>query len=384
MEVVLHIAAVLGALLALFVVAELFARVALRTRGGYYAFTPHQRQRFELDRDALPMMEPVVRWSVNSDGERADEYTPGDTRVLLAGGSCVECYYLDQASTVSQKLEDELAARWPKDVPNASGRTGAGVHVGGLGKSKISCGQIRFMLTKAFERYEHMDAVVLMVGASDLVRWLELGTPTGEWTDHAPLEHLFGQHPEQAFGWRPGQLALRAALVRLVRKLKRPEETRTAVGKRLAELRARRTASEPKLTEVAPLDEMLARFDANLGRLIDELKARCDTVVVSRQPWLGAELREEEHPWRWNFATGPVYSRGDVEYFDAPLVNQMMQAVAERCGAVACRHGAVDVDMPALLESSLANYYDECHFTPAGAERVAKLLADAVLAAKAR
>lgn len=383
MATLITTAIVLGSALLLFVLAELVARFCLRHFGGYYPFTPHHRQRFELDRASLPMMEPVVRWSINSDGERGDEYVPGDTRVLLAGGSCVECYYLDQPSTVSHQLQEALNARWPKTAPNVAGESGRHIHVGGLGKSKINCGQIRFMLEKSFARYGRLDAVVLMVGASDLVRWLELGTPEDDWQDPAPMGHIFGQHPELEFGWRPGQLALRAALVRLVRRLRKPEEHRTAVGARLVQLRERRNAATPKVDSVPDLGPMLDRFDRNLGRLIDDLKARADVVVVSRQPWMGGALTEDQERWMWNYATGPIYSRADVDYFERSLVDRMLSQVAERCGEVTRRHGAVDVDMPALLESSLENFYDENHFTPAGAKRVAELLADAVVAARA-
>jgi len=365
----------LGALALLFVLAELTLRAAIRKWGRYYPFTPHQRQRFELDREALPMMERVVRWRINADGERGDECPPEAARVLVVGGSCVECYYLDQESTVSHQLQGELAQRW-------SVAAGRGVHVGSFGKSKINCGQIRFMLEKALAGYPRLDAVVLMVGASDLVRWLELGTPEDDWADPAEIGHLFGQHPELDFGWRPGRLALRAALVRLVRKLRQPEERRANVGKRLVELRQRRFNAEPKQSSVPDLGPMLDRFDRNLGRLIEELKQRADRVIVSRQPWLDCELTEDQERWMWNYATGPIYSRSDVEYFDRDLVNRMQRAVAERCGEVARRHGAVDVDMPELLDSTLDNYYDENHFTPLGAKRVATLLADAVVAAE--
>ena len=380
MESLVIFALVAASLLALFVLGELVARFCLQHFGGYYPFVPHQRQRFELDREALPMMEPVVRWEVNADGERGDAYQPGDTRVLVAGGSCVECYYLDQHSTVSHQLQIELNANWPKDEPNAAGQVGRHVHVGSFGKSKINCGQIRFMLDKALVNYARLDCVVLMVGASDLVRWLELGTPTDDWQDPAEMDYMFGQHHEMTFGWRPVQLALRACLVRLVRRVRRPEEVRHKVGKRLIALRARRNSAEPKLTEVPDLGPMLDRFERNLGRLIDELKRRADRVVVSRQPWFDGELSAAEERWMWNFANGPIYSRDDAEYFDRALVNRMMRAVSDRCGAVARAHGAIDVDMPSLLESSLENYYDEAHFTPLGAKRVAALLADAVLA----
>ena len=366
-----------GGLVATGVVAELIARLGLRRFGGYFPLVPHQRQRFELDREALPMLEPVVHWSVNKDGERGGEVPRGAARYLLAGGSCVESYYLDQPSSVAGQLQAELSAT----------HGGRPVHVGSVARSRISCAQIREMLSKSYGLEAHanhranggrgpkpFEAVILMVGASDLVRWFELGAPTEPWTDEAPLSHLFGQHPEGPFGWTPGRLALRALAARAQRRFFPREELRTRVGKRLVELRRARAAAEPKLDTIADPTLMLERFGKELGALIDDLKCVTDRVVVARQPWFDKELTPDEERWMWNFGQGEIYAGGVKTYFSHRLVRELMRKVANRAGEVARAHGAIDLDTPSELEPSLDNFYDFLHFTPAGAKRVAELV----------
>ena len=350
--------------------AELAARAGLRRFGGYFPLVPHQRQRFELDREALPMLEPVVRWQVNRFGERGGDVPAGAARYLVAGGSCVESYYLDQLSSVAGQLQRVLGAA----------AEGQPVHVGSVARSRISCAQIREMLNKSYgagQGAPRFEAVILMVGASDLVRWFELGAPTEPWEDPAPLSHLFGQHPEGPFGWKPGTLALRALAARAQRRLFPREESRTRVGKRLAELRKARAAAEPKLDTIADPSLMLERFGEDLGALIDDLKQVAKHVVVARQPWFDKELTAEEERWMWNFGQGEIYAGGVAGYYSHRLVRELMAKVAERAGAVARAHGAVDVDVPAELEPGLENYYDFLHFTPRGAARVAELVAAA-------
>ncbi len=66
----------------------------------------------------LPSQEALVRFEVNSEGERGDE-PPADSRatyrILVAGGSAAECYFLDQPSTWPEVLKRELStARGPR------------------------------------------------------------------------------------------------------------------------------------------------------------------------------------------------------------------------------------------------------------------------------
>lgn len=374
MSLLLPAAAVIGGTLALGVVAELCARAGLARFGGYFPLRPFLRQRFELDREALPMLEPVVHWSVNSDGERGPEYEPGSYRVMLAGGSCVESYYLDQPTSVAGRLEELLS------TPEALGSLGAqAVHVGSVARSRMTCEQLDAMLEPGLARYGKLDCVVLMIGASDMIRWLEQSTPTERWADPAPNNHLWGLHPRGPFGWSPGGLALRALAVRLKGKLLPEEVRRTGVGKRMIANRAHR-ANSPKLDEVPDPAIMVDRFEAGLTRLLERLSKISDRIVVARQPWFNRVLTPEEEAWTWNCGQGVIYHKPVEVYYSHRIVGDLMQLVADRCGEVARAHGCVDIDTPALLEPGLTNYYDYFHFTPAGAERVAELMADAVLA----
>ena len=100
----------------LFVAAELAMRAWLVRQGRYYVWAPGSRLRMELDRDALPSLPPVVHFYVNRDGERGDDPPAdpdGNYRILVAGGSAAECYFLDQDKTwpaVIQHVLDESAA----------------------------------------------------------------------------------------------------------------------------------------------------------------------------------------------------------------------------------------------------------------------------------
>lgn len=374
MSLLLPAAVAVGGTLALGVVAELCARVGLARFGGYFPLRPFLRQTFELDREALPMLEPVVRWSVNSDGERGPEYRPGSYRVMLAGGSCVESYYLDQPTSVAGRLEQLLS------TPGSLAALGAkAVHVGSVARSRMTCEQLDAMLAPGLARYGKLDCVVLMIGASDMIRWLEQSTPTERWEDPASCDHLWGLHPRGPFGWSPGRLALRALAVRVKGRLLPDEARRTGVGKRMIANRAHR-AKSPKLDEVPDPAIMVDRFEAGLTSLLRRLSKVCDHIVVARQPWFDRELTPEEDALTWNCGQGVIYHKPVEVYYSHRIVRELMRLVADRCGEVARAHGCVDIDTTALLEPGLTNYYDFFHFTPAGAERVAELMADAVLA----
>ena len=376
MSLLLPLAASAGGAVLLGAAAELAARAGLRRFGGHYPLRPFLRQRLELSREALPMLEPEVRWRVNADGERGEPYRPGAWRLLLAGGSCVESYYLDQETAVAGQLEAMLAA------PERAARLGPaavdhGVHVGCVARSRMSCEQITEMLAPNLHRYGRLDCVVLMIGASDMVRWLELSCPTEPWEDRPGARHLWGLHPRGPFGWSPGSLALRTMAVRLKDRLAPGEVHRTAVGKRMIANRAARRAA-PKLDEVPDPEIMLARFERGLEGLLELLEGVTDRIVVARQPWFDRELTPEEDRWMWNFGQGVIYHKPVEVYYTHRVVRELSRAVAERCGAVARRRGHVDLDTPALLEPGLDHYYDFYHYTPAGARRVAELMADAV------
>ena len=107
MTALLWVASALALAALLIVVLELAARSWIRRRGGYAVWRPGHRLHMHTDRAVLPSQEALVRFEINSEGERGGE-PPVDWRatyrVLVAGGSAAECYFLDQPST------------WPVDI----------------------------------------------------------------------------------------------------------------------------------------------------------------------------------------------------------------------------------------------------------------------------
>src|SRR5262249_25239551 len=106
------IATTLGGGAALFVATELGTRAWLARRGRAYGWAPFTRTRLELDTQTLPTLDPVANWAVNADGERGGAL-PHDwsrtLRVLVAGGSAAECYFVDQPKTWAEVLGRALS-----------------------------------------------------------------------------------------------------------------------------------------------------------------------------------------------------------------------------------------------------------------------------------
>jgi len=117
------------------------------------------------------MLPEVVNWDINDEGERGDPLPDSwkDTlRVVTAGGSTTECYFIDQPSTWPRVLQDLLAA------PERKVKLGAEhVYVGNIGRSVANMHYLKGMIERSLPHYARIDLLVLFVGASDIVRWMQ-------------------------------------------------------------------------------------------------------------------------------------------------------------------------------------------------------------------
>ena len=364
--------------LATFFLAELGARLWLGLRNEYWVWTPHRRIHMQIDRETLPSLEELVRLEINRDGERGPE-PPADWsdqyRVLVAGGSAAECYLLDQDSTWAAVAHRELR------TPDALKRLEAnGVHVGSIARSLVPCWYIARMMDLTLPRYaERLDVAVLMVGASDLVGWLEKKTP--ETIEHGglPTSSYFGQHPEGPFGWTPKKLALRRIASRIQQRVMRPIEHRERAGKTIARNRAMRAAAETLLDTYADPTPMLESFETDLRRIIEKLRSYAGRVIVVGQPWFQKEFTDEERAVMWNFGAGRPYEEQVKTYYTHRVGAELMSQVDAVAARVARETGCEHVDLMPILDHSLSTYYDFFHFTPTGAEVVGKTVAAAIL-----
>ncbi len=366
-----------AALAVSFVAAEFAARAWLARRGRYYVWAPGQRMRLELDHTALPNLDPVARHAVNSDGERADE-PPSDTagtyRVLVVGGSAAECYYLDQETQWPHVLQQELAT--PENLRRLGARR---VHVGNVARSLVTCQHVDRILEKTLDRYPKLDAIVFMVGASDVVTWMEHGMPAKVEDVSIPASQVFASHPEGPFGWSPKTLAVRRIASAAKRRGLKPVDVRQRAGKRLAEVRAMR-ANATELLSVAPDPKpMVDHFERWFERCLRRAQAKAPLVLVVRQPWLQKAFTPAEQKELWSYAVGRPYHQRCTTYFAHEAAWTLLQAVDDRAALVCDRVGVPQLDLMPVLPRDFTIWYDEQHHTPAGCHLVGEAVARALL-----
>lgn len=361
----------IGLLLAIAAI-EISARWWLRYRREYYVFPPGLRLRVHPDPEAFPQLEPSIRFDINREGERGDEVptaTRGLYRVLVAGGSQPECYLLDQQSCWPGVLQRVLQR------PEHLEKLGATrVHVGNIARSGVGSEALNLILERTLPRYPRLQMIVILVGASDILRWLEDGAPPSR-PPAVRTSDVFRCHPEGPFGWRPKELAF----IEVVRRMWRRRFGSVQVHERAASWigRARRMRARAKVIRTTMPDptRILDHFDTHLRRLLGRANARADRVLLVRQPWFEKDFSPEEAAHMWHGAAGRAWETEVTTYYSFEVVSRLMHLMDERAAAVANALHVEQLDLMPLLDRSLATYYDCFHLTPAGARDVAAAVA---------
>lgn len=373
LELILYLG---GAFAVLFVGSELAARAWLKARGAYYVLKPNTTTIMEIDKETLPNLEDEVRVHVNRDGERGGE-PPRDWsrtyRVLVAGGSAAECYLLDQDSTWPAVIQRELQR-------HAAALGVERVHVGNISRSLVACEYLELMLRRVLPRYERLDLVVLMVGASDVVNWLEKKTPAAIVPGQLSADYVFDVHPEGPFGWTFDSLAVRRILSLWHKHLARPVQRKRGVGKTLARNRAMRANAKKMLNVVPDPSPMIEYFELFFHEMVETALTTAKRVLVVRQPWFSKRFTAEERKLLWNFGAGRPYLEEVSIYYTHRVVDELMQKIDASASRIATDLGVEQLDLMPVLERSFETYYDYLHFTPKGAEAVGHAVAEAILA----
>lgn len=359
---------------ALVVVAELGARFWIRARRRYYVLPPGLRIRLEIDRPTFPQLEPVVRFDVNRDGERGGEVprSPGLYRVLVGGGSQAEGFLLDQYTSWPGALQRLL------EQPEHLDRLGARqVHVGSIARSGVGSEALDLILDRTLPRYPRLQLIIVLVGATDVLRWLEHDAPALP----APVRtaDCFRCHPEGPFGWKPRKMAAVELLARARRRWLRPVQGHPRAGRWITNARAMRARARDIQKTMPDPTGMLAHFEFHFRRVLARASAHADRVLVVRQPWFDKTFNEEETAHMWHGGAGQVWREEVTTYYSFEVVSRLMGLVDASAERIATDVGVEQVDLMPWLPRSLETYYDGFHHTPAGARSVATLVAAAVL-----
>ena len=359
----------------LYAAAELAARWWIRSRDRYYVFPPGLRLRLFIDRDTFPQMERTTRFDVNSDGERGDAVprsTAGLYRVLVGGGSQPEGFLLDQDTAWPGALHRRL------ERPESLARLGASrVHVGSIARSGVGSEALDLVFDRVLPRYPRLQLIIILVGATDVLRWLEYdAAPT---LPPVRTADVFRCHPEDPFGWTPRSTAMWEIALRARRRWLRPIVRHERAGRWIAEARAMRARASEIRTAMPDASRMLDRFEFHFRRVLAKASAHADRVLVVGQPWFDKQFSREEAAHMWHGGAGQVWRREVTTYYSFDVVSRLMALVDAKAAAIAGSLGVEHVNLMAVLEPSLENYYDGFHATPAGARIVADTIAAAVL-----
>jgi lysophospholipase L1-like esterase len=358
--------------------AELAARLIIRKRGRYLVNLPSTRTVLDLEPAVSAHLEPRVRIAVNALGERGDELGDdlSDTlRVTVVGGSAAYCYLVDQPSSWPQKM-----GRYLLEMGAAKARGRSRVHVGNLSQAELSTAGARMIVDKVVAKYTPLDAVVLMIGISDMLRWLRYGAP-----EHLPLQtaaDVFAVHPEGPFSWRPKSAALTEAARRgreRWRRWRTPMVYRQKVGTSVMHSRLRKRNATTVIREVPDSAGMLGEFRENLAGIIEALLARGVVVVVLGQPHYDSTgCTDEVSSQFWNGGVGDPAKGPVTTFYSDGVLDELSKQVNDTARSVAAGIGVPYVHLDAMVPSDLRHYYDQFHFTAAGCDVVARAAAAAL------
>ena len=252
------------------------------------------------------------------------------------------------------------------------------MHVGSIARSGVGSEALDLIFERVLPRYPRLQLIVILVGATDVLRWLEQGAPK---TAAGPVRtaDVFRCHPEERFGWTPGALATGELLRRARRRWLRPIQVHERAGHWIGQARAMRArATEIRSTMPDPT-AMIDRFTLHFGRAITRAKAHADRVIVVRQPWFDRDYSPEEAAHMWHGGAGQVWREEVTAYYAFDVCARLMALVDARAADIAEAFEVEHVDLMPSLERTLDTYYDCFHLTPAGSRATASVVAAATL-----
>ena len=302
---------------------------------------------WQLEPKNLRGVSGLTVFSTNSLGVRAAELPkPSVPRVWCVGGSTTECLYLDDKETWPALLEKRLS------TPSRP------LWIGNAGRSGYSSVEhAHFLETSPLLRSG--DLVLLLVGINDLQHFC--------FAKRSPADYA------SAFvSRRP--LWQRSASYDLLRfvSLSWKQPTQDSQASFYASLRARRSQATA-MNMAPPLETAAASYRERLRRIVSTCKRRRLRLLVLSQPVLWREdLPPEECALLW------FGGAADGTYYSAEAMAKGMAAFNRVLLEVAEEADAPVIDIARRLNGRPEYFYDDCHFTEAGAAAVASELAPVV------
>ncbi len=358
------------------VTAEFAARRWLRSVAHTYPWKPYTHFEITPDPAVLPQLSPKTTFKANSLGLRGHE-APAAGRVLrivTTGGSAVECFSLDDSEAWPALLEAHLSAT------EAKARLGVdAVHVLNLAKSGFTNEALGYLVPRVLDRVGPIDVLTITTGTSAVNAWTKAGTPPFAVAPGHAWDDIHW-HGETTFGLTPATSAL-AEMVRRWQHLRaRPVIALRKTGGALAAgRRARMQATEMRDTTPDPA-AWIADYEASLASLVQSASRYARRVVLLRQSWFDApNPTEHEFAQFWHGFVGDAPAGERAIFYSYDAFSKMMAATDAANVRVAQRLGLATIRLADAVSPDLENYYDQIHYAPAGARKVAAFVAAELL-----
>jgi hypothetical protein len=357
-------------------VAEFAARWWIRSRGRLLLNYPGLRGVYRLVPELSPLLTSPVRYTVNSHGARGGPQPLAAARVFrvtLVGGSAAECRTLPDEECLTGRLNRRFNE---PAVLEQLGFEAAYVH--SFAASLVDGGALLEVMQATLPQLPRQNAIVLITGGSDAIRWLLAGAPPGRPAPPLPRAEYLAEYPEMLFSWRSP--ALRHITKRIAFSTLGYTQ-RDEIGRYPVRERASRRNVERFHSLAADPSGMLAAFREHLTGHVALARRHAGDVVVALQGYLDpGMLQPGEEEQLWLGRLGSPRAAGPPCFVTTETVHRLFRLVGQVGRSTADALGVMCVDLEAV-GSSLSNYYDGVHFSARGAEVAAGLIVDGILRA---
>lgn len=301
---------------------------------------------------ARPGQRVTTTFSTNEFGLRGASLAAsrGAFRIVAVGGSTTESYWQDDADAWPHRLEAGLAqargsAVWVQNAGMAGHTTAE--HLLTLESSPVA---------------PLADLVIVLPGVNDLTAMLAL--------DGAPTASTVQTRAEEAFGLRP--LYSRSAVYKFLRLFGSDEAMRYD-GKDFFDA-SRQRRRQGAVVSLPSLDTGLREYADRLTAVAEQCRAGGRRCLFLTQPTLWDEaLDPNDTALLWLGWVGPqLAERGYVAVADLRVA---MDRVNETTLRVARDQHVEAFDLAARIPKSSRYFFDDCHYTDAGAALVAESVA---------
>jgi lysophospholipase L1-like esterase len=365
--------------------AELVLRAVLPGSSLYLVHLANSKRIFNPLPEFVPGVKDTARFSTNSVGIRAPEFGPdgSEYRVLAIGASTTECAVLDDSEM------------WTTLVQRSLPRTtdGRSTWVGNAGRSGLTSRDHVVEMKYLVPELPRIDLIVVLVGINDLTSALKQGFTykapeplTDSVAERRQVSRTFAVTPGPFH--RPGTEFLLAenapwykatALWQLAKRARLRFSSNSLVqdpeGRNYEVWRSHRRNARI-LDSVPNLDSALVEYTRNLQGIADQADQRHIRLVFITQPMLWSPgISDSAKALLWMGGTGEFQAEPGHDYFAVPALHAALARYNAALLDVCAERHLSCFDLAARIPSDTRWFYDDVHFTEAGARLVANEVA---------